>query len=155
MLIFRFIIFIFWVTTRINLHVLVLKKTTSFLILSSSAALYFPSVWNALLLSLPNTQSPLIGPFTHAWPSTAYNKTAAMLNQFLHALLATRRKLCYCVTWWRAAMLQHFRKVTLLKRRFRSSVFCGWEDLQLVGSLSFLTCARTRTHHWWKGEKNN
>ena len=37
-----------------------------------------------------NTQSALVGRLTHAWPSTAINNRAAVLNQFLLAKLANR-----------------------------------------------------------------
>ena len=42
------LLLLFWVMTRNDLHASVLKKHMWFLILSSAAALYSPSVWNAL-----------------------------------------------------------------------------------------------------------
>ena len=51
----------------LGLNALMLKKHTSFLILSSSAALCPPTVRAPVPLRprLPNTQSPLIGQLTH------------------------------------------------------------------------------------------
>ena len=42
---FLMLIILFWVTTRIGLHVLMLKHTSVFLILSSAAALYSPTLF--------------------------------------------------------------------------------------------------------------
>ena len=41
--------FLFWVTTRIDLNALVLKKHIGFVILCSSASLYSLSDWSAVL----------------------------------------------------------------------------------------------------------
>ena len=60
---------------------LMLKKHTSFLILSGAAALY-------PLSCLFKTQSALIGQITHAWGSSANSDRAAALNQFSSAKLA-------------------------------------------------------------------
>ena len=49
MLILGLLYFVFKFGVRIGLDALVLKKHVRFLMLSSAAALYFPSVWNALL----------------------------------------------------------------------------------------------------------
>lgn len=71
-----------------------LKTHISFAILSSVAALCFPSVWN--FSSCLFKASPLIGQLTYAWASTANNKGAAVLNQLLRAKLAVWHKLCKC-----------------------------------------------------------
>ena len=54
---------------------------------------------------LQNTQSPLIGQLTHAWPSIANNRIA-VLHQSLCARLATMHTFCTSVTWWCSVMSQ-------------------------------------------------
>lgn len=53
-----------------------------------------------------NTQTPLIGWLTHAWPSNSNNNRAAVLNQFSRAKLAVRHSLGKGVTWWRSEISQ-------------------------------------------------
>ena len=85
-----------------------------------------------------NTQPALIGQLTHAWASSASNR-AAVLNQFLRVKQATKQKLCTCVTWWCSVMSQSHRvKGGTTDEAFRSSVFCGREELLLVRTLTFL-----------------
>ena len=150
MLIFRFII-LFRVTTRIDIHALMLEKHISCIILSSAAALYSPLCLKQCVFApglfkarLQNIQSALIGQPTH---STENNNRAAELNQFLrsYAKLATCHMKMYNVVTW-CHKVQEF-KVGLLTRHFRSNVFCGQEELLLVRTLTYLifknTCTRT------------
>ena len=65
MLIFRFII-VFWVTARIGLYALTLRKHISF---THTLSLCFSSC--LFKIHLLNTHSALIGQLTHAWASTA------------------------------------------------------------------------------------
>lgn len=88
MLLFRFII-TFFITTRIGLNSLMLKKYFSFLIPSSAAALYFPLCLKHCLRqfkALPlNTKPALTGQLTHTSANTANNNMAVVLNHFLQA----------------------------------------------------------------------
>ena len=87
------------VTTTIGLHVLMLKNTISFLILSNTAGI------NSLWPLLPKSQSALIGQLTHAWANIANNSP----NQFLGTKLVASHKLCKCVRWWHSMMSQSHR----------------------------------------------
>ena len=62
-----------------------LNKHVRFIILSSAAVLYSPSVLAHVSLSTPQlaTQSALIGQLTHAWPITNKNPRVAVLKDFL------------------------------------------------------------------------
>ena len=72
--------FFFWVTTRIDLHALMLKKYIRFLILSSAAAPY--SVWNApiSLRTLSWVSSLLWLVSSHMPDATPLTTTAAVPN---------------------------------------------------------------------------
>ena len=100
MFIYSFII-LFWVTTRISSCALILKKHISF-----ALSLKYCCCSSRLLEPPINTQSALIDQLTLAWPSTANNNRAAVLNQFLCDKLAVRHKLCKCVTLWRSVTSQ-------------------------------------------------
>ena len=67
------------------------------LMFSIHPSIVTPVSWSCLLL---NAWSLLIGQLTHAWPSTANNKRAAIPQQILSAKLAVRHTLCKCVTLW-------------------------------------------------------
>ena len=137
----RFLI-LFWVTTKTGLHTLMLNRLISFLKFSHLSLLCLKrSVLAPVSLMPPpplNTQPALIGQLTHAWASSASNR-AAVLNQFLRVKQATKQKLCTCVTWWCSVMSQSHRvKGGTTDEAFRSSVFCGREELLLVRTLTFL-----------------
>ena len=151
---FRFII-LCWVTIRISLHALVLKK--HILILSTAAALYSPLVWKQFLAPvslrplLLDTQSPLIGQLTYAWASTA-NNSAAQLNQFLCAKLAARHLLCKCVTLWRVVVTESWSQRRHCWWGIQGQCFL-WERAASASGLwpflVFLICTRTYKSHWW------
>ena len=63
------------------------------------------------ILAPPTSWTPilLIGQLTHAWPSTANNNRAAVLNKFLCAKLAARYKFCKYKTRWGSVMSQSHR----------------------------------------------
>ena len=89
------------------------------------------SVFNAPPPPPQTSGSPLIGQLTHAWPSSTYKNRAAVLSQFLRTKLPAKRKLCInvglCDIVWCQKVME--LKAGLLMRRFRSSIFCGREEL--------------------------
>ena len=92
---------------------------------------------------LPNTQSLWTGQFTHAWVSPWNNNRTTVPNQFSLAKLATRHKLCKYMARWHSVMSQsHWMKCAT--SCFRSSLFCGREELLLVQTLTFLTFKITK-----------
>ena len=107
------LIHLFRVTTIIALHVLVFKKTHQYSHTVQGCNTVSPLCLKRSVLApvslrppIPNTQSPLIGQLTHAWPSTVDNKIAAVLNQSLGAKLVG---LWECVTQWRSVMSKSHR----------------------------------------------
>lgn len=81
--------------TLIGLHVILLRKCISFLILPNAAALCSTKIFRPPL----NTQSAVIGQHTHTCARTAKVNRAVVLNQLSCAKLAAVRKLCKCLTW--------------------------------------------------------
>ena len=82
------IIILFQITTRIGLHVLMLKKKKKkikkifrFLILCGAAALHSPCLKHSVLVPVSwRSPSPLNIQFKHTWTITANNNGAAVLN---------------------------------------------------------------------------
>lgn len=79
---------------------------------------------------LLNTQSALMGRLTHTWASTSNNKRAALLNSFLHAISATRHRLCKYAKW--CCHKEAKLNAGLLVRYYRSCVFCTFSICQFV-----------------------
>ena len=129
---------VFWVTTRIDLHSLVLKM--SFLILSSAVALYLLSVLTPVSVkACPNTQSALIGQLKHAWPSTTNNNSCD--EGFMRAKLAAWHKWCKCMTWLRNAMSQSQGGTT--HEVFQRQCFL-WERGASLGAASYQDILHTQ-----------
>ena len=78
-----------------------------------------PSVWDTPFTSclfklhpFPKSPfSPLIGQLKHAWPSTANNNRAAVMDRFLQAKLASEARDCANV--WRGVMSRRSIKLAL------------------------------------------
>ena len=83
---------LFWVSNRICLHALVLKKQTVFsycAVLQRCISLHLKlSVLASVSLRplRPYTRSPLICQLTHVWASTANNNRATLLTEFQCAI---------------------------------------------------------------------
>ena len=132
---------LFWVTTRLGVHAFIPDSPVC--------------QKNSFSSRLFKTWSPLIGQRTDTWPGTAINNRVAVLN---HAYVPNRLLRNNHANLWHGDVLWCHKvtelKVGLLMRRFRSSVFCGREELLLVGTLTFqlssFTCTRTCKTHWNK-----
>lgn len=68
--------------------------------------------------------------------SVSLRPSPAWTNKSLHAKQANKHQLCKCVTLW-CHEVAAFR-AGLLRRRFRSSDFCGREDLPELFYFNFL-----------------
>ena len=129
MFIFRFLM-LFCVTARIRSDVLVLKTNKILLILSSAAA------------KAPPPEYPACSDWSaHACLSLHQLTTTEQLYSII-----TFQTTCWawiikkCATWgclWCHKVTE--LKAGLLTRRFRSSVFCGRDELLSVLTLTFLT----------------
>ena len=137
----RFIV-LFWVTARIGAHVLMIKKSISDLILFRALSLYSLSLsLKRLVLAPVSLRPPLLSPtmglLKHAWASITNNDRAVVLNQFLHTKLDAKG-MDFANVWhgevvWRPKVTE--LKASLAGRHFRSSVFCGREELLLVWTI--------------------
>ena len=136
--------------TRMGLHALVLKKPHSFFILSSATAVYSPLCSSSYLFngSLPDTQSALIGQLTHGWDSAANNNGSFLTSQT--SCLAQEAHTCDFVWCHKITELTTW----LLKRRFRSSIFCGREELPRSFACKIYIYIKTLTERT-KMKKNN
>ena len=104
---------------------------------------------------LLNTQSPLIGQLTHAWPSSTYKNREGVLNHFRHAKLAPRHKLGKCSALWHSVTSQSHRiKGGATDEAFQEQCFL-WERGASIWTFVLsrsITCKWTNTNVDEKGK---
>ena len=114
--------------------------------------------FGSCLFEVPPTENPVSSDWSAHTRLTANKNRAAVLTQFLHAKLATWRKLWKNI--WRGDVVWCHKvtemKTELLTRHFRSSIFCGREELLLVQtffSFQYVLHVQEHMEHSRKGRK--